>query len=188
MRTTFHSYTFRALLALFCGTALFAGSAVQASAALAPEVQAKVDGYLKKLQDWAADPAIVSAVKAANAKGGIAGMNNAKWVDLADTAPEVQAILETSASGKVHKWGADSGINKLYVRDAKGNLVAGNNKPLIYNVAARPPFKVAITGTTFHATAVKPDPTTQLKSVQIAVPVKDGGSVIGVMHAAVTVE
>ncbi len=167
--------------------AFFAAS--DARAELPGDVQAKVDSYKKKLVEWAANPAVVAAVKESNAKGGlVAGMTNAKWDELAESDPVVKGF-QTSAAGKlVSGWEQDKTLNKLYVRDEKGNLVASSNKPLLYNVASRPPFQAAIKGSPWNAGEVKPDPTTQLKSVQISAPVLDGGKVIGVIHSAITVE
>ncbi len=158
-----------------------------AAADLPPDLQSKVEKYKAKLTEWAADPAVVSAVKEANARGA-AAISNAKWEDMSDKDPTVMAILSNPASAKVKAWEEDKAINKLYVRDKDGNLVAGSNKPLLYNVSSRPPFQAAIKGTAWAAKEAKPDPTTQIKSVQISAPIKDGGQVIGVLHSAVSAE
>jgi hypothetical protein len=173
-------------------TLLFAAAAFlmpAAHAALPGNLQAKVDTYKKKLVDWAANPTIVKAVKEANAKGGfLPGMNNGKWDALAENDPQVTSILSTPASKLVIQWEADKGINKLFVRDEKGNMVAGSGKSLLYNASARPPVKEAMKGSPWNADEVKPDPTTQIKSVHVSAPVLDGGKVIGVLHTAVTAE
>lgn len=177
------------LSALLVGVVVALGTPGSARAELPPDVKAKVDPYKKKMVEWAANPAIVAAVKESNAKGGLAaGMTNAKWDELAEGDPVVKGF-QTSAAGKaVIKYEEDKGINKLYARDEKGNLVAGSNKPLLYNVASRGPFQAGIKGTIWDSGEVKPDPTTQKKSVQVGVPIMDGGKVIGVLHSAVTVE
>ena len=165
------------------------GSISAAYADLAPDAQAKVDSYKKKLVEWAATPAIVAAVKESNSKGGLVpGMGNAKWDDLADTDPVVKGF-QTNAAGKlVSQWEADKVLDKLYVRDEKGNLVAGSNKPLLYNNANRPPFANPFKGQPWAANEAKPDPTTQKKSVQLGVPIMDGGKPIGVLQTAVLVD
>jgi hypothetical protein len=167
----------------------FALHAAPAWSALPADMQAKVDTYKKKLVDWAANPVIVKAVKEANTKGGmIPGMTNGKWDELADTDPVVTGILATAASKLIKQWEADKGINKLFVRDDKGNMVAGSSKSLIYNAAARPPVKEAMKGKPWNAGEIKPDPTTQIKSIHVSAPIMDGGNVIGVIHTAVTAE
>ncbi len=160
-----------------------------ALAELPAAVQAKVDQYKKKLVDWAAHPTIVQAVKDSNAKGGpIPGMNNGKWDALSDKDPLVTALLSSPASKLVNQWEGDKGINKLFIRDEKGNMVAGSEKSLIYNAAARPPFKEAMKGKPWGGNKIQPDPTTQIKSVHASAPILDGGKVIGVIHTAVTAE
>lgn len=169
--------------------AVFSFQSAQALAALPAELNAKIETYKKKLVDWAANPVIIKAVKEANAKGGmIPGMTNGKWDEIGDNAPEVTVILNTPASKLVKQWEADKGINKLFVRDEKGNMVAGSAKSIIYNASARPPVKEAMKGKPWNAGEIKPDPTTQIKSVHVSAPVLDGSSVIGVIHTAVTAE
>lgn len=175
------------LLMLFVAVAGLQISAARAD--LPANIAAKVETYKKKLVDWAAHPTIVKAVKDANAAGGmLPGMNNGKWDALADNDPQVLGILSTPASKLVIQWEGDKGINKLFVRDEKGNMVAGSSKSLLYNAAARPPVKEAMKGKPWNANEIKPDPTTQIKSVHVSAPVMDGGKVIGVIHTAVTAE
>lgn len=177
---------YRALLAGF-GAVIMSSAAVAAD--LPAPVKAKMALYSAKLVEWAATPAIVSAVKDANAKGGpIPGMSNAKWDDLADDDPQVQALLKSAVSAQLQKWEADKNINKLFLRDEKGNMVAGSSKTLIFTAINRPTVKTALTGQIYVAEEIKPDPTTQIKSVQLAVPVFDGKKVVGVLHTAITAE
>jgi hypothetical protein len=155
---------------------------------ISPAVQKVVDDHKAKLAQWATNPAVVAAVKASNAAGGpLPGMNPAKWTELADADPLVVG-LQTSPAGKFVDSLDSKTVNKVVVRDKAGNLVAANTKVALYNVAHRPVFKTAITGAPWQQESVQKDVTTQIKGVQIAVPVKDGGAVIGVMHAAISAE
>ena len=178
--------TRRSVLTAIC---LCAGMfmATSANAALPAAVQAKVDAYKKKMVDWAASPLIIKAANEANARGA-AGMSNAKWEELADNAPEVKATMSGPVSQQLRKWEEDKGINKLYLRDQKGNVVSGVARTLLFNAASRPHIAAALKGEVANGQDVKPDPTTQVKSVQLAVPVMDGGKVIGVLHTAITAE
>jgi hypothetical protein len=154
---------------------------------ITPVVQTRVDGYKAKLVQWAANPIVIKAAKASNASNGIAGMTAAKWTELPDTDAAITGI-KTSPAGK-YVDGLDSKeVNKVVARDKSGNVVAANTKVVLYNVSHRPVFKNAITGTPWQQDAVQKDVTTQVKSVQIAVPIKDGAEVIGVMHASVSAE
>ncbi len=66
-------------------------AAVQAED-LPSAVQAKVDKAKKRLVEMAADPAVLAAVREANTQES-KGMNNGKWIELADGDPFIKAIL-----------------------------------------------------------------------------------------------
>jgi hypothetical protein len=165
---------------LVLGMVMTLGGLSAAHAELAPAVQA--NGYKKKLVEWAANPVIVAAAKESNSKGGLAaGMSNAKWDGLADADPLVKSFQHNAAGKLLTQWEMDKVLDKLYVRDEKGNLVAGSNKPLLYNNSNRPPFANPFKGQPWAAGEAKSDPTTQKKSVQLGVPILDGGKPIGVL-------
>ncbi|MGC4078359.1 MAG: hypothetical protein QM702_15240 [Rubrivivax sp.] len=180
-------HSFRPQRRLVIVAALLAlGSGLAAAADLPADVQAKVERAKKRLVEMAADPLIVAAVREANGHDN-GGMNNGKWVDLSDADPAVKAMLSSKASQQIAKWEtADTTINKILLRDQKGNIVAGSTKPLIYNNASRPVFANPIKGQPWAAGEIKPDTTTQIPSVHVAAPVLDGGKPIGVIHAGVT--
>lgn len=178
----------RTLFAVFAGTAVLASASTWAADPLPAPMQAKVETYKKKLTEWAANPVIVAAVKEANANSGRSGMTNGKWNDLDDKDPAVKAYESSKAGAQIRKWEEDAGINKLIVRDEKGDLVAASTKPLVFNNASRPAFSNPIKGQFWAASEIKPDPTTGVKSVQAGAPIMDGGKVIGVIHAGITAE
>lgn len=189
MRTTTHLHCTK----IFLLSLIFAIPAIRPVMAnpVPPQIQAKIDAYKTKLVEWAANPALVAAVKESNAKGGlVTGMNNAKWDDLAEKDPVVLGFQSSGAGKAVSQLAQDSGISKLYLRDEKGNLVAcSSSKPLLYNNGSKPwvanPLKE---GKPWSAAEVKPDPATQIKGVHLAVPVLDGGKTIGVLHTSVVAE
>lgn len=149
------------------------------------DLQAKITQYKQKLQEWAANPAIIAAIKVANIQGP-GGMTNVIWDGLNENDERVKALQTSKAGQLVSKWEEDTAINKLYIRDMKGNLVASSNKALFFNNASRPPFKNSIKGQVWSADDVQPDPTTMIMSVQISVPIVDKGQTIGVMNSSVT--
>ncbi len=156
------------------------------AADLPADVQAKVEKAKKRLVELAADPGVVSAVREANARDN-GGMTNGKWVDLGDADPGVKQIMTSKVSVQIAKWEKDDDtVNKLILRDQKGNLVAASVRPLIYNNASRPVFANPIKGQVWAAGEIKPDTTTQIPSVHVAAPVLDGGKTIGVLQAGVT--
>lgn len=169
------------------GLAAMAFAALASADPITPEMQAKVDKYKHKIVEWAADPALVAAVKEANAKGPIPGMGNGKWDDLGEKDPAVVGI-ENSATGQLARKWQDKSVGKINVWDAKGNVIGSNTKPLLYNAFTRPAFVGAAKGHPWQTPEAKPDPATQKKSVNISAPVMDGGKVIGVVNAAVEVQ
>jgi hypothetical protein len=187
--TTVRPYFSKVMLSLMVGTAVFAWGAAQADP-ISPELQAKVNKYKKQLVEWAAEPQIVEAAKESNSKGGIPGMTNAKWDELGDSDPLVLGPGQLPVSKEISKWETNKGLDKLLLRDEKGNLAACAShcsKPLLYNNGNRPPFQQGLKAA-WSAKEVKPDPTTQKKSVQVSVPVMEGGKAIGVLQTAVLAE
>jgi len=172
---------------LFPTLALAAVMAMPAHASELPgDVASKVAAATKQLVQWAADPAVVSAVKEANGRDG-GGMNNGKWADVAETDAAVKAVTGSKVGAQLVKWEvANSDVNKLVLRDQKGNVVGASAKPLLFNNASRPQFSNPMKGQPWAANEVKPDPTTQIPGVHVGVPVLDGGKTIGVLHAGVS--
>jgi hypothetical protein len=173
---------------------LVAASSVALACMVAParadelpaDVQAKVEKAKKRLIELAADPLVVAAVRDSNGQDA-GGMNNGKWIDLGDADPAIKATLASKVSLHIVKWEkADDTVNKIVLRDQKGNLVGASVRPLIFNNANRPVFSSTIKGQPWSASEIKPDPTTQVPSVHVAAPVMDGGKAIGVVHAGVT--
>lgn len=181
--------TLRSLPALLLAAVAMTSLAAPASAAdLPPAVHAKVEKAKKRLVELAAEPHVVAAVRDANAQGN-GGLSNGKWVDMADSDPAVKNILSSKVSALISKWEqTDDSVNKLVLRDQKGNLIGASVRPMIYNNASRPVFANAIKGQPWAADEIKPDTSTQVPSVHVSAPVLDGGKPIGVLHAGVTAQ
>jgi hypothetical protein len=154
------------------------------------KMQPKIDAYKKQAVAWAADPAIVQAVKESNASGPIAGMGNAKWKELKETDPVVTAFVTSPTGQLLTKWmNADAkGINKIVLSGAKSQRVAFTSMPAIYLGKGKPNFDEAMDGKVWQQGESKPDPSTNIDTVQIAAPVKDGGKVIGVLLVSLTAD
>ena len=157
---------------------------------ITPAMDAKIAKYKKQAVQWAADPAIVAAVKDANAKGPIPGLGNAKWRELKETDPTVTAFVNNPAGQKLTQWmNADAqGINKIVLSGAKSQRVAFTSMPAIYLGKGKPNFDVAMGGKVWQQPESKPDPSTNIDTVQIAAPVKDGDKVIGVLLVSLTAD
>ena len=168
---------------IFTTTAALAGD-------ITPKMQPKIDQYKTQAMTWAADPLIVQAVKDSNAQGPIPGMGNAKWRELKETDSVVQGFIANPAGQLMTKWmNADAkGINKIVLSGDKSQRVAFTSMPAIYLGKGKPNYDEAIGGKAWQQGESKPDPSTNIDTVQIAAPVKDGGKVIGVLLVSLTAE
>ncbi len=165
-----------------------AGSGVALAGDVTAKMQPKIDTYKKQAATWAADPLIVKAVKDANAAGPIAGMGNAKWRDLKESDPIVKGLVDSASGQLLTKWmNADAkGINKIVLSGDKSHRVAFTSMPAIYIGKGKPNFDEAAGGKVWQQGESKPDPSTNIDTVQIAAPVKDGSAVIGVLLVSLT--
>ena len=155
---------------------------------ITPKMQKKIDVYKNQAASWAADLILIKAVKEANVQGPIAAMGNAKWRELKESDPIVSGFV-TSATGQLlTKWmNADAnGINKVVLSGNKSQRVAFTSMPAIYIGKGKPNFDEAFEGKLWHQGESKPDPSTNIDTVQIAAPVKDGDQVIGVLLVSLT--
>ncbi len=158
---------------------------------ITPKMQTKIDTYKKQAANWAADPGIVKAVKETNAKGPIPEMGNAKWRELKETDPVVAGFVTNPAGQLLTKWmNADAkGINKIVLSGDKSHRVAYTSMPAKYLGKAAPNFDVSMNdGKMWQQDESKPDPSTNIDTVQISAPVKDGGKVIGVLLVSLTAD
>ena len=172
-----------ALTMLFPVAPLLAGD-------ITSKMQSKIDQYKQQAAAWAADPLVVQAVKEANANGPIAGLGNAKWRELKETDTVVQSFVTNPAGQLLTKsMNADAqGINKVVLSGDKSQRVAFTSMPAIYIGKGKPNFDEAMEGKLWQQGESKPDPSTNIDTVQIAAPVKDGGKVIGVLLVSLTAD
>ena len=172
-----------------CGALILCSWMGAASAAdITPKMQIKIDTYKKQAATWAADPAIVKAVKESNAKGAIPMMGNAKWRELKEDDPIVKGLVENPTGQLITKWmNADpKGINKIVLSGIKSHRVAFTSMPAKYIGKGAPNFDEPFEGKLWNQGETKPDPSTDIDTVQIAAPVKDGSEVIGVLLVSLT--
>jgi len=156
------------------------------SAGLTPEIESKIAAYKEKLTNWGNDKDIIKAVKEMNAQ--VVSMSNPTWKSLPKDSPKVMKFQNSTAGKKLTGWQTDKSLGKLFLRDQKGNFVAGSKKPAIYNIVDRKAFTKAITGKPWNSSKAKADPTTKLNSVQISVPIISNGKNIGIIHTALIIE
>lgn len=158
------------------------------AADVTPKMQPKIDAYKKQAAVWAMDPVIVKAVKESNAKGPIPMLGNAKWRELKESDPIVKGLVDNPAGQRLTKWmNADAkGINKIVLSGDKSHRVAFTSMPAIYIGKGKPNFDESFSGKVWQQGESKPDPSTNIESVQVSVPVKSGNDVIGVLLVSLT--
>ena len=153
---------------------------------ITPKMQQKIDVYKKKAVEWAADAKLIEAVKQSNAKGPVTA--NAKWRELKETDPLVQGLIISPTGQLLTQWmNADAkGINKIVLSGDKSHRVAFTSMPAIYIGKTKPNFDESFSGKVWQQDDSKPDPSTNIDTVQISAPVKDGNKTIGVLLVSLT--
>jgi hypothetical protein len=160
------------LAALLCSAALRAQS-------ITPAVQAKIDAKVKEVVTWAADPAIVDAVRAHNGPlpADQAALNQDKWRALSVLDPLVRGFTK-NAAGQFLKNKKDDYVTEAFVSDAGGFKVAFIAKTSNWTHKGKDKHDVPMTGKTWQG-PVEVDESSGQQQLQIAVPVLDGGKPIG---------
>jgi len=156
-------------------------AALAQSFEITPAVQAEIEKQKQVVAGWAADPAIVGAVKEHNAKGLLAGMDNPKWKSTRRSDETVKAFQANPAGRFLKaKLDASSGaFSEAFLNGDKGHKAAFAEKTTSYIHAGSAKHDVPFG--TAKSWQGKPefDESSQTYALQISVPVNDGGTVIG---------
>lgn len=181
----------KTLLAALLGCALVGHVfALDSTARITPEIRAQLDAEKKTLVRWAADPVIVSAVKAQNAQGPIPGMTNRKWRSLKPNDHIVKAFETNAAGVLLIKKMAASGdmVREAFLCAAQGEKAAFAQKPTNYLHKGEPKFDEPMkTGKVWEGVP-EFDKSSHSHSVQLAAPVLDKGKPIGVLVIGVSMK
>lgn len=156
--------------------------------------QKVVDLAHSKLAAWGTDPVIVEAVKAENAKGktleNIKAID-AKWKAHAGIADYMQAIMDSECGKYMQKIQKSSPFYaEIFVMDNQGANVTMTDKTSDYWQGDEAKFQKSYNGGKgeIFVDNVKFDDSTQTYLVQVSVPVKDGGNVIGAITFGIDVD
>ena len=160
---------------------LFALTAVSAQGAdtIDAALQAKIDKAKQDAITWAADPAVVSAVKDANANppADAKAMTQDKWKALLITDPFVRGFSKNAAATFLKSKKSDT-VSEAFLSAADGSKVAFLSKTTNWSHAGKPKHDDPMAGKTWQG-AIEVDESTGVQQLQIAVPVKDGDKPIG---------
>jgi hypothetical protein len=147
--------------------------------AITPAIQAKIDGQLKEITAWAADPILIENVRTHNASvpPEHSSLNQAKWRALTVLDPTVRAFTKNQA-GQFLKSKKNDLVIEAFVSDAAGLKVGFIAKTTNWCHAGNPKHDVPMTGKTWQG-PVEMDESSGQQQLQISVPVLDGGKPIG---------
>jgi hypothetical protein len=156
-----------------------------------PEIKAKLDAEIKKLEPLSTDAEIVNSVKVHNATPASAeaqAMTNDNWHNLTMLDPFVRAVAKAPLSEYLkNKKKADDTIAKIFVSGADGFKVGFDAKTEHWTHKGLPKHEVPMTGETWIGT-VKLDDSTGQQLIQVALPVLDGGKPIGSLVVGLRVD
>ena len=144
-----------------------------------PALQAKLDARIRIIKTWAADPAVVAAVKAVNASvpAEYAAMTEEKWAGLSVLEPSVRGFTRNDAANLL-KANKGVEVSEAFVSAANGMKVAFLSKTTSWIHKGKPKHDVPMAGRVWQG-EIETDKSTGVQQIQVAVPVLDGGKPIG---------
>ena len=184
----------RRLSLMFCAVLVFllAVSSAAFSAEKAPA--AIVEFAQNELMRWGENPVIVKAVKDQNAQGmtleDIQALDE-RWVKTPGIADFMKPYLENECAQELQKLQSSAPyFAEIFVTDNQGGLVAATGKTSDYWQGDEAKFTECFRGEegVLYISDVEFDESTQTYSVQISVPVREEGKVIGVIVVGIDVD
>jgi hypothetical protein len=142
-------------------------------------MQPRIDAQVKIAQRWASNPVVVAAVKAQNAAApaGFASMTQDTWAAAAAGDAFVQGFATNKVAALLKGQKSDV-MSEVFVNAADGRKVAFLAKTSSWSHKGSPKHDVPMTGKTWQGEPMM-DESSKIESIQIAVPVMDGGKAIG---------
>ncbi len=178
----------KAIFALvICCLVMLAGCASKPP--LAPSTQARLDEQKAIIKEWAAQPEIIAAVQAQNKKGPVPGLTNPKWQALSPNDPLVQYIARNPTSLFLKEKVASSHglIAEAFISAQQGEKVAFASKPSNYTHHGALKFELPMTGQQWQGEPAF-DESSQTRTIQIATPVFDQTTPIGVILIGISID
>lgn len=172
---------------------LLALTAMTSSPAFAEEVPQAVYDIVPMLESWAADPAIIQAVTAANAEKKTQSMINtmdAEWQNFEGMSGVMTAMMNSDAAKKLLEYEQESGYcSEIFLTDNQGANVAMTVKTSDYWQGDEAKFTEAFKGDgQVFMGPVSYDDSTEAYLVQVSVPVMADGKKAGVLVVGVNLD
>ena len=157
------------------------------AAELSAPQQAKVNSLIREVATWAAEPAIVEAVRTQNKNrpADYASMDQQKWAEQSVSNAFIRSFTRNAAA-EVLKAKRTEVITEAFISDASGVKVAFLAKPTNWSHKGTPKHEQPMSGKSWQG-PVETDASTGYAQVQIAVPVLDGGKAIGSLMVGLNV-
>ena len=148
---------------------------------LTPEQTTALTKQVEEFKKVAADPKVVEAVKTVNtaALADYKDMTQDKWKALPVLDPKVRYFSKNPAA-EVLKAKKNDMTAEMFLNAADGTKVAFLAKTSNWSHKGKPKHDEPMAGKTWQG-EVEVDESTGLKSIQVAIPVLDGGKAIGSM-------
>jgi C4-dicarboxylate-specific signal transduction histidine kinase len=161
---------------------------------LDPALKAEVEARVPIVEKWAADPVVLDAVREANRNPRsleeIARIDR-EWQAAVGVDAFIRSVLEQPASARLRELReSNPELHEAFVTDELGANVAATNKTSDFYQGDEDKFQEAFNGRKggLHMGKLALDESSQAYTIQIGVPVRDQGQVIGVLVVAVNVE
>ncbi len=165
-------------LSLMLSTFLATGAFAEA---LTPEQTTALNKQIEEIKKLGSDAKVVEAVKAVNtaALADYKDMTQDKWKELPVLDPKVRYFSKNALAEYLKTKKTDM-ITEIFVNAADGTKVAFLAKTSNWSHKGKPKHDDPMAGKTWQG-AIEMDESTGLKSIQVAVPVMDGGKAIGAL-------
>lgn len=160
----------------------------------AEDAPPSVQKIVPAIEAWGNNSALITAVKAQNAEHltmDVIKARDEKWMTTAGVDDFMKSLLGNSAAAELKKLAATAPYyTELFLMDNQGANVAMTNKTSDYWQGDEAKFKESYKGGVgaVHIGKVKFDTSAQAYLVQVSVPVKDSGHVIGALTVGINVD
>ena len=154
---------------------------------LTPEQVTALNKQVEEFKKVAADAKVVDAVKAVNttALTDYKDMTQDKWKELPVLDPKVRYFSKNPLA-EFLKTKKNDMITEMFVSAADGTKVAFLSKTSNWSHKGKPKHDEPMAGKNWQG-QIEMDESTGLKSIQVSVPVMDGGKAIGSMVVGLSI-
>lgn len=156
------------------------------AADLPADKKAALDKQIEALKTWTEDKVIIDAVKASNASPEGKDMTQEKWAKLPVLDAVVRGFTKNVAAEELKKL-KGAVVTEAFLNNSAGTKVAFLAKTSNWSHKGKPKHDDPMAGKTWIG-KVEVDESSGKSQIQVAVPVKDGGTVVGSLVVGFSVD